>query len=111
MSLLGVTSAFYVIPAIYTDYTRLDQVDSSQKPIRAIDTFPKNDNKFAANAVHEIRRKAEQHMQQIKVCQTIVLSLSDIKFTLVMIILYCCGLCQISFSFFYCFKLVLLIFK
>ncbi|KAI0228052.1 Endoplasmic reticulum mannosyl-oligosaccharide 1,2-alpha-mannosidase [Lamellibrachia satsuma] len=66
MSLLGVTSAFYVIPAIYTDYTRLDQVDSSQKPIRAIDTFPKNDNKFAANAVHEIRRKAEQHMQQIK---------------------------------------------
>ncbi|KAK2177379.1 hypothetical protein NP493_599g00029 [Ridgeia piscesae] len=67
MCVLGVTSALYVLPAIYTDYTRLDQVDQSHKPLRAPDSFPKYGRKFAADAVQEIRKKAEEHVQQLQV--------------------------------------------
>ena len=72
MVLLGITSAFYVVPAIYHDYVRLDKVELSRKPGLAVGDPHQNYNKFAANAVVEIRRKAEEHMQHLKVCQMIL---------------------------------------
>ena len=63
MLILGTLSAIYVIPTIYKDYIKMEQESGldAQKDLNVVG------NKFAKNAVEDIKKKAQDFKGHLQV--------------------------------------------
>ena len=78
--ILGTLGGIYVFPTIYNDYMAVDDLDamSRKNSQRSIDMFGKGAhqtrkssddvNKFAKNAIENIKKKAIDHLNKQEVC-------------------------------------------